>query len=205
MRKTIARRAKEEKFWNWVTKNKIELEERMKSNQKDSRIYKELTKELKKYNSILVYQITLTENDEVVFIITPDGIPEGVLPTEELYDSRPSLNNWIIKKFIQPKDEIQLNYDGIEYPSSDIEIIPELDENGWEVNIKVFIRNMNSDPKRHEILSILYLEHILGEYIIISKIGIMNCYHLEKDQSVENGISILELRKFIEKEFRDNQ
>ena len=201
----INRQSKEEKFWNWVTRNKIELEDFISSDQEDYTIYNQLTKEMKRYNSVLFPEMTVSENDEVVMIITPDGMPEGVLPTEKLYDSRPDLNNWIIKKFRQSTDEIGLNYDGIEYPSSDIEVIPELDKERGKINIKVFIRNMNFDTNKHQTLSFLYLDHILGEYNTITKVGYIDFYHLEKDKSVENGISILELRKLIEKEFGENE
>src|SRR5690606_15441463 len=110
------RQSKEEKFWNWVSENKIELENFIKSDQEDYTIYNQLTTEMKKYHSVLFPEMTLTEKDEVVLIITPDGIPKGVPPTEKLYDSKPELDNWIIKKFRQATDEIGLNYDGIEYP-----------------------------------------------------------------------------------------
>ncbi|APX99745.1 hypothetical protein BWR22_05285 [Lacinutrix venerupis] len=198
------RQSKEEKFWNWVSKNKVELENFINSDQEDYTIYNQLTREMKKYNSVLFPEMTLTEKDEVVLIITPDGMPEGVLPTEKLYDSKPKLDNWIIKKFRHATDEIGLNYDGIEYPSSDIEIIPELDKERGKINIKVFIKNMNSDVNRHQALSFLYLDHILGEYNTITKIGYIDFYNLEKGKSLENGISILELRKLIEKEFEKN-
>lgn len=199
------KQSKEEKFWNWVSKNKTELENFINSDQEDYTIYNQLTKEMKKYNSVLFPEMTLTENDEVVLIITPDGMSEGVLPTEKLYDSKPKLDNWIIKKFRQATDEIGLNYDGIEYPSSDIEIIPEIDKERGKINIKLFIRNMNSDVKKYQALSFLYLDHILGEYNTITKVGYIDFYHLENEKSVENGISILELRKLIEKEFNTTE
>lgn len=195
------KQSKEEKFWNWVSKNKTELENFINSDQEDYTIYNQLTKEMKKYNTLLFPEMTLTEKDEVVLIITPDGMPEGVLPTQKLYDSKPNLDNWIIKKFRQATDEIGLNYDGIEYPSSDIEIIPELDNERGKVNIKVFIRNMDLDVKKHQTLLFLYLDHILGEYNTITKIGYIDFYNLENNKSIDNGITILELRKLIEKEF----
>jgi hypothetical protein len=195
------KQSKEDKFWNWVSKNKTELENFINSDQEDYTIYNQLTKEMKKYNSVLFPEMTLTKKNEVVLIITPDGMPEGVLPTQKLYDAKPKLDNWIIKKFRQATDEIGLNYDGIEYPSSDIEIIPELDNERGKVNIKVYIRNMVLDEKKHQTLSFLYLDHILGEYNTITKIGYIDFYNLENNKSIDNGITILELRKLIEKEF----
>ena len=199
------KQSKEEKFWSWVSKNKTELENFINSEQEDYTIYNELTKELKKYNSFLFPEMTLTKKNEVVLIITPDGMTEGVLPTQKLYNSRPKLENWIIKEFRQATDEIGLNYDGIKYPSSDIEIIPELDTERGKINIKVFIKNMDSDIKKHQALSFLYLDHILGEYNTITKIGYIDFYNLENNKSINNGITILELRKLIEKEFNKTE
>lgn len=191
----------EEKFWNWVSEHKVELENFISSDQKDYAIYNELTKEMKKYNSVLFPEMTLTEKSEVVLIITPDGLSEGILPTEKLYDAKPELDNWVIKKYRQASDEIELNYEGIEYPSSDIKIIPELDKERGKINIQMYIRNMDSDVEKRQTLSFLYLDHILGEYNTITKVGYIDFYNLESNTNVDNAISILELRKLIEKEF----
>jgi hypothetical protein len=195
------RQSKEEKFWNWVSKNKVELEKFINSKQEDYTIYNQLTKQIKKYNNVLFPEMTSTKNGEVVLIITPDGIPDGVLPTQKLYDSKPKLENWIVKKFRQASDEVDLNFDGIEFASSDVEIVYELDNEKERVNIKIFIRNMDSDPDRYKSLSFLYLDHILGEFNTITRVGYIEFYNLDKDKSVANSISILELRKLIEKEY----
>jgi hypothetical protein len=196
--KLFNKKTKEEIFWNWVAKNKFKLEKFINSEQKNYRIYNHLTKEIQKYNPLLFPEMTLTKDNEIVLIITPDGIPEGILPTQKLYSAKPELENWVIKKFRQATDEIELNYDGLEYPSSDIKIIPELDND--KINIKVLILNMNSDVKKYKTLAFLYLDHILGEYNTITKIGYIDFYKLKNDQNVENSITILELRKLIEKE-----
>lgn len=192
--------SKEEKFWNWVLKHKTKIENFINSNHDDYTIYNQLTNEIKKYNPLLFPEITLSEKDEIVLIITPDGMPEGVSSTIKLYNSKPEIDNWVVKKFRQATDEIGLNYDGIEYSSSDIEIIPELDKQRNKINIKVFIKNMNLDIKKYQALSFLYLDHILGEYNTITKIGYIDFYNFEEDESIENSISILELRKLIEKD-----
>jgi len=196
------KQSKEEKFWSWVSKNKTELENFIISKEKDYTIYNQLTKEMKEYDTTLFPEMTLTKKNEIVLIITPDGMSEGILPTEKLYDSRPKLDNWIIKKFRQATDEVSLNYDGIEFPSSDIKIVPELDEKRKKINIKIYIKNMNSNPDKHKALSFLYLDHILGEYNTITKVGYIDFFDLETYKSDAKEISILELRKLIEKEFK---
>ena len=190
----------EQKFWNWFLKNKIGLEKFMTSDNDDYTLYDRLTKEMKKYDSHLFPEMTMTEKDEYVLIITPDGISKGVLPTQKLFNGKPEINNWIIKKFRQATDEIALNFDGIEYPSSDITILTEIDNERGKINIRVFIRNMKSDEKRYQSLAWLYLDHILGEFNTITMVGYVDFFNLEKNMSVDGGISILDLRKLIETE-----
>ncbi len=189
-------RDKEGDFWNWFTKNKTKIELFMDSDFSDYSMYNHLTKKLKSYNAILFPELTKTEGDQYVLIITPDGDEKGIEPTNKLFGKHPKLENWIIKKYRQPCDEIALNFDGIEYPSSDIEIIPEFEDN--KVDLRIFVRNLNKDEKRYKSLAYLYLDHILGEFNSITKVRYIDFYHLEEDKSVENGIGLLNLRKLIE-------
>ena len=41
--------------------------------------------------------------------------------------------------------------------------------------------------------------------LYLNAVGYIDFYHLENDKNVENGISILELRKLIEKEFNTSE
>lgn len=189
----------EQRFWNWVLKNKIALEKFITSDHRDYQLYNQLTRELHKYSTLLYPELTMTRGNEFVLIITPDGNSEGINPTQKLFNNKPEIENWIIKKFRQASDEIDLNFDGLEFPSSDLQVIPEIDEEREKINIHVFIRNMNSDTNRHQSLAMLYLDHILGEFNTITQIGYIDFHHLDTDQSVKGGISILQLRKLIEK------
>lgn len=188
---------KEENFWNWFTKNKSKIEKFMDSDFLDYTIYNQLTKKLKSYNSILFPELTKSENDEYVLIITPDGDEKGIEPIRKLFDKHPIIENWIIKKYRQPCDEIGLNFNGIEYPSSDIEVIPEFEDED-KVDLRIFVRNLNEDEKRYKSLAYLYIDHILGEFNSITKIRYVDFYHLDEDKSVKGGISLLKLRKLIE-------
>ncbi|MGB6150454.1 MAG: hypothetical protein WBG48_00560 [Pricia sp.] len=191
----------EKKFWNWILENKDGLKKFIASDHSDLRIYNKLTKEMQKYNSLLFPEMTMTKDNECVLIITPDGMPEGVSPTQKLYSEKPEIKNWIIKKFRQPTDESDLNYNGIAFPSSDVRILPiEKDLEKGIIHIKVFVRNLDSDLQNYRTLAWLYLNHILGEFNTITKVGVLEFLNLEKDIDVKGAISILELRELIEKE-----
>jgi len=49
-------------------------------------------------------------------------------------------------------------------------------------------------------LAWLYLDHILGEFNTITKIGFIEFFNVEADKCIIDSISILELRDLIEKE-----
>lgn len=190
---------KEKKFWKWFVNNKSKIELFMDSDFSDYTIYNQLTKKIKSYNSILFPELTKTEDNKYVLIITPDGVEKGIEPTKKLYNNQPKIENWIVKKYRQPCDEIGLNFNGVEYPLSDIEIIPKFEDKD-KVDLSIFVRNLNKDEKGYKNLAYLYLDHILGEFNSIMKIRYVDFYHLDEDKSVKGGVNILELRKLIEKE-----
>ena len=190
----------EEQFWNWFLKNKSQIEGFIDSKHSDYSIYNKLSSEIKKYHPVLFAELTKDKDDNYVLIITPDGIKKGIEPTQNLAKNCPIINNWKIKKFRQPNDEIRLNYNGLEYPSEDIILLPEIDHKKEKVNIEVFIKNMNNDVKRYQHLAFLYFDHILGEFNTITKVGYIDFFHIDPGKTVKNGISLLELRKLIEQE-----
>ena len=187
----------EEKFWSWFIDNKNKIEKFIDSGHGNYSIYNKLTDKIQEYNSILFPELTKTEDDKYVLIITPDGMKEGVEPTKKLAQESPLIENWIVVKFRQPADEIALNFKGLEYPSSDIEIFPEIDYDREVVNIEMFIRNMHKDEATYQSLAFLYFDHILGEFNTITKVGDINFYHLDETKQVEDSITLLQLRNLI--------
>jgi hypothetical protein len=187
----------EEKFWNWFAMNKTKIEKFMDSEHRDYSIYNKLTVEIQKYNAGLFPELTKDQDDKYVLIITPDGMKEGVEPTKKLAAECPAIDNWVIVKFRQPSDHIVLNFKGLEYPATDIQTLPQIDHERELVDIDVFIRNMNKDEGLYQSLAFLYLDHILGEFNSIMKVGFIDFHHLDENKTVENSISLLELRNLI--------
>ncbi len=189
-----------ENFWKWFSDHQIALEEFIKDPNRDYAIYHEMTDELQKFSELLYPEITVNEDDKYVLIITPNGINDGIEPTREIVAASPTLQNWEFVRFRQPRDEVSLEQDGLQYETEDIEIITELDEGGDKVNCLIFIRNMNKDPRKYQTLAFLYLDHVLGEFNVITKVGYIDFKHLGEDEFIEDSISLFELRKLIEDE-----
>jgi hypothetical protein len=194
------RLTKEDRFWEYFQRNKKSIEEFINSDLSNHTAYNKLTDEIHKYSDLIFPEITQNKDGKFVLIITPDGKPSGIPDTEKLYNSKPVIENWIVVKFRQPKNELKVKYDGLEYPSSDIEIIPEFVVEEEKIDIRVYIKNMNLDKEKYQTMAWLYLDNILGEYNSISKIRYADFFHLDQGQTVKESISILELRQLIDKE-----
>ncbi|MDC1395752.1 hypothetical protein N8368_04530 [Bacteroidia bacterium] len=128
---------------------------------------------------MLFSELTINENNEYVLIITPDGIKDGLIPTQSLASQASSIENWTIIKFRQPTDYAELSINGVEYPLSDIEIIPEIRKNENIVDVHVFIRNMERDEIGYQHLAFLYFDHVLGEFKTITRVGYIDFHHLD--------------------------
>ncbi|MCB0402142.1 MAG: hypothetical protein KDD41_08665, partial [Flavobacteriales bacterium] len=68
------------------------------------------------------------------------------------------------------------------------------------VHVGLFIRNMDADEHKYKTIAWLYLDHIIGEYNSITKLGAVEFYNLKEGEHVKDGMSLLELRKLIEDE-----
>ena len=193
--------SREEKFWNYFLENKKALAEFIDSDLSDYRPYNEVTQKMKIYSDYLFPEVTKYKNGKYVLVITPDGEPKGILHTQKLYESKPEIENWVVEKFRQPKDDFtEFEYEGLKYPSSNIEILSEYDNGTEKMNIQVFIRNMNSDEPKYKTMAWIYLDNILGEFNSIKKLGFVDFCHLDEGKTVEHGISILDLRHKMDKE-----
>ncbi len=153
------------------------------------------------YSDYLFPELTKHKNGKYVLVITPDGQPKGISATERLFNSRPEIENWLVEKFRQPKDDFtEFEYEGLKYPSSDIEILSQYDNGTEKMNIQVYIRNMNIDEAKYKTMAWIYLDNILGEFNSITKLGYVDFYHLEEGKTFENGKSIIDLRHQMDKE-----
>ncbi len=190
----------EQEFWNWFLSNKKKIEKFVDSEHTDYSVYELLTKKMRAYHDEIVPELTKTNDDKYVLIITPDGIKAGIEPTKALAAAKPHIENWIVEKFRQPCDEITLDLKGLTYPSSDIEVIPQIDSEREVVNIDIFIRNMNKDSNKYQNLAFLYLDHILGEFNTLTKVGYIEFHNLDEDKRVKDSITLLQLRDLIVKE-----
>src|SRR4051812_11299885 len=159
----------EKDIWNWFSKNKEELIDLINAGTSDYSIYNEFSELIQNYNENVLPELTGHESGKYVLIITCDGRREGIPYVENLFNSAPKYDNWIIEKFRRPGHTIELNFDGLEFSPADIRI----KYNFWDglYDIEILISNYDSEDDRYKSLAFLYLDHFIGEYNVMTRIG----------------------------------
>lgn len=168
----------------------------MDSDRSDFTVFNQLTVQTKKVHAEIIPEMGF-EGDNYMLILSCDGIVEGIRPVQELAEKAPDIEGWVIKKFRQPFDNAQLNFDGLELKSDDIGIIHELDIDKEKVDITIFIKGYDSSDIRYQQLGYLYLDHIIGEFNVMTRVG-----YIDFDEWTEEGqddySTLKELRLVIE-------
>lgn len=187
---------KKKEFWKWFVKNKSKFEVFITTKSRtDFSLYHELSRKIKKVNEEIIPELTM-EEEKYVLIISCGGISAGIKSVQELAASAPEINNWIVKKFRQPTDKITLNYEGLELEMSDLQVDYDLDMDREKVNIVYKIKGYEESDKRYTSLGFLYLDHILGEFNVMTRVGYID---FEPLRDLEPKlIGLVELRNLIE-------
>ena len=188
---------KAQRFWNWFIRNKGKLETFIQSDISDYSIFNKLTRKIKKVNSFLYPEITMDTENNFVFIITCDGIADGLQAVIKLADSAPVIDKWIIKKFRQPCDKMSLNFQDIAFEAEDIKIWRKFDIEKGKVDIALLIKNYDQDDDRYRSLGYLYLDHFLGEFNTITRVGQIDFLSWESLKDNIETIDLLTLRNEI--------
>lgn len=185
------------KFWNWFLKNQSKLEEFIRTKNSDYSIYNKLTKRLKKFDELLFPEITIDKDNDYVLIITPDGISKGINSTKEIVAAAPKIENWKIKKFRQPSDTFTTNFNGLEFDYEDIKIWRVFNLEREKVDIAVLIKDFDKNDTRFMNLGFLYLDHILGEFNVMTRVGAIEFMSWEQLKEEIESIDLITLRNEI--------
>jgi hypothetical protein len=160
---------KESVFWNWFLINRKTIEEFIASDSHDYTPYEILTEKISEYHPDVIPELTIDEFGNFVLIISCDGIRTGIEAVKNLASAAPSIDNWIIQKFRQPGAVVTLNFKGLTFEARDIKTMYFL--NDGEVDIELYIRGYKDADNRYKSLALLYLDHLIGEYLVMTKIG----------------------------------
>ena len=187
----------DKEFWDWFQSKKKEIEEFITSDTNDYSIYEELTDKLNSYNDLVIPELTKDTDDNNVLIISCDGKSDGIPFVERLYESAPIIDKWRFQKFRIPGQVRELNYQGLQFKSNDIKAKYTFD--GQYYDIELFIKGYSDSDDRYKGLAFLYLDHMVGEYNVMTKIGQIEFKKMGLFTSSADKVSLQELRTIIER------
>lgn len=158
-----------ENFWEWFDKNKAALEIFISSEQRDFTVYETLSENLKQYSEFLIPELTKTENNEFVLIISCDGIKEGIPYAEKLTENLKKFENWEIQTFRQPGGMEMIPVNGLNLKRNDIYLEWKKTSSG-NYHLTFFVRGLSPHDSNYELGTLLHMDHTIGEYNAMTKI-----------------------------------
>ncbi len=188
---------KEKAFWDWFREHKTELEKFIASNTDDYSLFNELTSKLRSYNDLVMAELTKDLEKNNILVLTCDGRRDGITAVESLYENAPQIDKWKIQKFRAPGHVKELNYQGLALKPDAIKVKYTWDGNYY--NIEMFIRGYSESDERYKGLAFLYLDHLVGEYHVMTKIGQIEFKKLGLFTGTSDKVSLQELRIAIER------
>jgi hypothetical protein len=162
--------SKEESFWKWFENNSDRL---LASKNEAEQISEELTYELKKVNSNLVYEMAAIKiGVKTEFTISADGNKTAIDAVNKLYEKRPILKDWEIKAFRQ-RNNVIFNFEmnDLIINGDKTKYLLAKDQDSQKIGILLFFTNFTEDKRQiFERAANIFLDGIIGEYDAMTKI-----------------------------------
>lgn len=184
-------------FWKWFAQHTEGLENILDDKTDSMRAYEQLSKKIRRFHRDLVAEMT-KDQEGYVLILTPDGRRSGIKAVQELAAAAPAIPKWKVKRFRQAQDQIKLSLGGLELDIADIKVWREFDEKAEMVELNVFIKGYDESDSRFGSLTFLYLDHILGEFNLLTRVGPIAFWSWEELPPNVETVGLLVLRKEIE-------
>ena len=192
------KQSKEEKFWNWFTKNQETYYNGVENLEIREQLFDKLSNELQKVQSDLVFEFSpIHENGIREFTVSADGIKENFSSVISLVDKSPKMDKWKINAFRQrvSGDEIGLNFGDFKISYKDLYF--RYQEVDGELGVELNIRDYNGEGMKQNAVYIL-LDNLLGEYDTTIAIGWIDWEKLDESK-LDEMIPIIKLRDLIDK------
>ena len=161
-------------FWNWFEQNGellFNFEDDIEN------VFDLLENELHKINEHLTFEFGPIKDNKREFIITADGIRDAFYEVENLYNHKPELEKWIIIKYRQRKNHIEIKMNDITLSMEDIYF--RLFKDDSKVGILVFIKDY--DKEKYGQMAFVLLDAALGEYDMETKVGAIEFFDVTSE------------------------
>lgn len=174
---------KEQQFWEWFQQNQNSIFH-FEENQQE--IFDELSAELKKVHSDLVFEISSIFDEKREFVISADGIVEAFPFVESLYSNSPDLKKWKITKF-RPRIEPNFSISIADKQISVDDLMFKLEQDEDKIGVMIFFKDYEEELEENHFyrqIAYLFLDSILGEYDVETKVSFIEIYPNESNWNV---------------------
>ena len=160
----------QKRFWEWFEDNASSLAAVKSGNDP---ILRKVIRELHRVHPNLDFEMGLSDNDWLEFIVSANGIREVFPVVEQLVACAPVLPNWKILAFRQPKGSVpEILYENFLLKAEDVWFSYKHRMN--KVDLTIYIRDLSPGNKEQAIgASFILLDTMLGEYLVATGVGFM--------------------------------
>jgi hypothetical protein len=157
-------------FWIWLANNKTALEDFLHSDFSDHRPYQKLCMEMEAYSPYLIPELTLTEKGEYLLIVSCDGQQQGIPDAVALYEAFPVIKGWCAQLYRQGQGFFRARIEGVQFTEEELllncQAVPESDQ----YDVVLHVHGLTAEDRRVERAALIYLDHSIGEYEVMTKI-----------------------------------
>jgi hypothetical protein len=158
------------RFWKWFEDNANSLAA-VRSG--DDPILQKISRELRKVHPGLDFEMGLSDNGQLVFVVSANGIKSVFPVVEQLVACGPTLPNWKIMAFRQPKDSVsEILYENFLLKAEDVWF--SYKHRMGKIDLTLYIRDLAPENAEQAIgASFILLDSALGEYLVATGIGLI--------------------------------
>ena len=185
----------QKRFWKWFVDNANSLAAVRNGNDP---ILQKLDRELRKVHPNLNFEMGLgglSDDDQLAFIVSANGILSAFPAVEQLVACAPTLSNWKIIAFRQPKGKgvvPEILYQNFLRKEEDVWFSYKQRMN--QVDLIIYIRDLSPSNAKQAIgASLIHLDNELGEYLAATGIGFFDFKPLPDNPAARGFLPLTEI------------
>jgi hypothetical protein len=151
-------------FWKWFSAHAAELH----GNPDLRAVMESISAELEKAYPGVFVEIGKT-GDELMLVISADGIKALFPQVQEIYAARPTVPGWKIVAFRQRDAGFAIEMNGTKIEPKTVKFVGTPSEG--KLDIEVFLPGFKKDDEEMKKIGFIVLDHMIGEYDMETKIG----------------------------------
>jgi len=151
-------------FWKWFSEHAADLHK----NTDMRAVMESISAELEKAYPGVFAEIGKT-GDEMLLVISADGIQKLFPQVQEVYAARPTVPGWKIVAFRQREAGFAVEMNGTKLEPKTVKFVGT--PAGAKLDVEIFLPGYKADDEELKKIGYLLLDHTIGEYDMETKIG----------------------------------